>query len=219
MDRRTYLELVGAAGALGVAGCLSTDDEAGTAAPEESQTPTSTDTPATGSTDAGTPTPLEEGTTTDMPAPTPVPQPESTPAPGECAATDPPMPATGDGLPGPRSYPEKPDDITESAVRSFLEAYESAHRFNRELAELAADGTCVEYLDAPSYGSTVTAVEDGVTGTVETRASYTGTPCSTVTGTDSPTPLPHADLVIESARYYVTDRFLIREGIVLECWG
>lgn len=217
MDRRTCLRLVGAAGAMGLTGCLSEEGEsADTAPPEASPTPEdpSTADPASGSPTASTPNGKETGT--GVRTATPLPRPASTPAPGECDATAPPKPSTGEGLPDPREYPGRPTEITTAAVGPFLEAYESAHRFNRILADLGAD--CVEYVDVSSYGSTATAAEGGVTATVETRGSYTGTTCTTVTGTDTPTPLPHADLAIESARYYVTDRFLLREGVVVECW-
>jgi len=194
VDRRTCLRLLGAASALGLAGCLSEGSENA-----DTEPPAALSTPAnSGETTTGTPA--------------------SRPALGGCDATDPPSPSTGDGLPDPREYPEQPTEMTAETVQPFLEAYESAHRFNRELAALAADGDCVEYLDASTYESTVTAVGSEITGSVETRASYTGGTCTTVTGTETPTPLPHADLAIESARYRVSDRFLLRKGVVVECW-
>ena len=103
-------------------------------------------------------------------------------------------------------------------VRTFVEEYEAAYRYNRELARVASTGNCLEYLDASSTESTVVSVENGVAGEVVTRASFTGRTCPRTTGTDTRTPLPHADLAAESARYYVTDRFLLRNGVVLECW-
>ncbi|WP_436925123.1 hypothetical protein [Halosimplex amylolyticum] len=200
MDRRSCLALVGTVASAGVIGCLSDDGEstpAGTASGPRSDTATATGTP-----------PTETATVPDV----------ETPAPGECEAVAPPRPSTGDGLPDPRAYPEKPAAIEKSSAKTFVEEYEAAYRYNRRLADLAADGECLKYLDASVTESAVAAVENGFSGEVTTRASYTGAPCPGSTGTDTPTPLPHADLAHESAEYYLTDRFLFRNGTVVECW-
>lgn len=205
MNRRTLLSALGSAAAVGAAGCLSGGDgpdAAGTAPPTDE----STDTPSV------TPTstrPRTDATSPDV----------TTPAPGECEATAPPYPDSYEGLPDPKPYPAKPDAIEPDQVDQFLRDYENAYRFNTVLADLVAEGACITYLDAPVEESSVSTASDGVVGSVETRWSFTGDTCPDATGTDTQTPLPHADGMVKRARYYVTDRFLIREGVVVACWA
>lgn len=186
MKRRTYLSAVASAGVGLLGGCQATD----------------------GGTPAGG-TPSTPGT--GSPSPVPL----QTPAPGQCAATTPPAPFTGEGLPVLRSYPSKPDLADPSAVRTFLEEYEAAYLYNARLAELAADGHCVEYLDTFVTDSTLTDVDGGFAGAVTTRGSYTGATCPGESGT----PLPHRDFGYRTAHYRVTERFLQRGNLVLACWG
>lgn len=143
-----------------------------------------------------------------------------TPPQAECSATAPPEPETGEGLPDPRSYPERPPELTEAAVKEFVEQYESAFKYNSMLASFVADGECVKNLELYVVGSetTVEETDRGFEAEVTTRGSYTGTACQTVTGTDTPTPLPHADLPYMTARYRVTQWALNRDGTVYRCW-
>lgn len=218
MKRRELLSTLGTAGLVAATGCLADDDPAGedadgaTPSPSEAgpSTPATTPPESTSPTPSGSsPTPTESLTPPDV----------ETPAPGECEAAAPPDPSPGEGLPDPQPYPDRPDAIDAETVGSFVEAYEGAYRYNQVLADLTADGACVKNLDAPVTDRTVASTADGVVGEVTTRGSYTGTTCSDETGTDTSTPLPHADLAFRTARYYVTDRFVMREGVVVECWG
>lgn len=210
MNRRSYLSLVGAAVTAAAAGCLGDDtgtpaDGGSTASPSRTATrpETASESSAATYTATTTPPPIEV----------------ETPAPGECEAPPRPDPSTGEGLPNPRDYPDPPDRIEPDPVRSFLEAYEAAYRYNERLADLAEDGACVEYLETSVEGSTVWRTERGIVGEVATTGSFTGTTCPDATGTDTATPLPHGDYFTQTARYLVTDRFLVREGGVVECWG
>lgn len=196
--RRVLAICAGTAGSV-LAGCLSNSSDS---TPAERSSPSQTASPAAGS---STPT---------VPAPD-----VTTPAPGECEAASRPHPETADGLPDPKPYPDKPAAIEKAPVRAFLEAYETAYRYNRRLAEITSTGNCLRYLDMSVDESTVTSVENGVTGEVVTRGSFTGGTCPGTTATETPTPLPHADLAFESAQYYVTERFLLRNGVTVECWG
>lgn len=188
MNRRDYLSLVAGGSLVGAAGCVSHPVE-------------SPDGPAS-----------PEGSHSTPGAPW------DTPAPGTCEAVSLPKPSTGEGLPDPRPYPGKPAPFTESAVRTYLESFEAAYRHNRVLADVAEDGDCLDYLDVYATESQVSAVGVGFRGTVTTRGSYTGASCPGVTGSDTPTPLPHADFGGKSATYYLTDRFLQREGVVVQCF-
>jgi len=226
VNRRRYLSILGATVAGAVTGCL--DDSAGTpgdggstgnpsgTAPQ-SATPTgsaSTDDGGTDTTDTVTPGTQTTGTHTATPPPIDV----ETPAPGECEAASRPKPSTGEGLPDPREYPDPPDRIELDPVKSYLEAYEGAYRYNYRLADLAEDGACVEDFETYVEGSTVWQTERGIVGEVVTWGSYTGTTCSRTSGTDTGTPLPHADFFSQPAYYLVTDRFLVLDGTVVECW-
>lgn len=139
---------------------------------------------------------------------------------GECSATAPPAPDTDEGLPDPRSYPEVPPEFSEATVREFVEQYERAFKYNAMLASFVADGNCVKYLELYVVGNetTVGETDDWFEAEVTTRGSYTGTTCPTETGTDTPTPLPHADLPYMTSRYRVTMRALVRDGTVHQCW-
>lgn len=199
MDRRTYLTFLGSVGITSTAGCLSNNYVSPAAEPSpkaQTQTTSSSEIPPTTDSSPNI----------------------STPAPGECEAETVPQPSPSDGLPDSKSYPEKPTEIDPVPVEIFLAKYETAYRFNRRLAEIASAGNCLSYLDMSVTESTVTRVSNGVTGEIVTRGSFTGTTCPETTGTDTPTPLPHADLAPEAARYYVTERFLLRNGITVECW-
>lgn len=148
---------------------------------------------------------------------TPTPADARTPPPGECDATAPPHPDTGAGLPDPKPYPDPPGDLTARSVTDFLRAYETAYTYNGTLAEVAADGDCLERLAVNITGVSVERSGWGFTATVGYFRAYTGTNCPGVTGTDTPTPLAHSDLSGE-ASYRVADRFLVREGVVRACW-
>lgn len=209
MKRRRYLGLLGA-GVVGTSGCLDT--------------PAETDSAATGTTTARqseTASTTESPTASNTPGPStaPVSGPDvTTPVPGECEAEPVPQPSTEPGLPDPREYPETPREFDEPTVRAFLETYEATYRYNRRLAEIAADGNCLSHLEMYTTDSQVTTVEGGLIGEVTTRGSFTGATCPGTTGTDTPTPLPHADLAHETARYYVTERFLVRDREIVACW-
>lgn len=144
------------------------------------------------------------------------PRDEQTPPPSDCDA-DRPHPATGDRLPDPRDYPEGPPELAADPVRSFLREYEAAFAYNRLLSEVAGSGNCVRNIGASVTEVTVEAADAGFTAHVETFGSYTGEVCDTATGTDTATPLPHADYAL-SADYHVTDRFLLRDGEAVACW-
>lgn len=99
-------------------------------------------------------------------------------------------------------------------MRAFLEGYETAYRRNRELAEFADAGQCLGYIDAYVTDTAVEPTGNGFIGEITTKGSHSGETCPGETGT----PVPHADYAPESARYYVTARFLLRNGTAVECW-
>lgn len=154
---------------------------------------------------------------TDSPRPTSPPPNVRTPPSGECSAHDLPKPETHEGLPAPKAYPDGPPSMDSETVRSFLKSYEKAAAFNGVLAHLAEEGDCVETLYVHASEVTLRRAGPGYEATVKWGGYYTGTNCPGVGGTDTPTPPPHADLWDES-RYYVTERFLLREGTTVECW-
>lgn len=134
---------------------------------------------------------------------------------GGCDAASPPSPSTGEGLPDPEPYPDRPSSLTPESVREYVESYETAYRHNGVLAELAADDDCVRHLGASVTESDVTPSKNGYEATVTTRASYTGERCPSGTAT----PPPHSDLARKTVSYTVTARRLDREGTTLACSG
>lgn len=137
-----------------------------------------------------------------------------------CTAAEPPRPDTGDGRPDPRPYPEGPPAFEPGAVAEFSESFERAYAYNDMLASFEDDGNCVTYLELYVVGDETTVEESdrGYEVTVRTRGSYTGTPCGTATGTETPTPLPHVDRPPTTTRYRVGERALVRKGSVVVCW-
>lgn len=229
MNRRTCLSVLGTTVAGLAAGCL---DES--AAPADGETPADGDgtAPASGTapgtgTEPGTDATPGSSPASGTPTATPPEIDLETPAPGECTAPERPKPETYEGLPDAREYPDPLDAFDRETVQSFLEAYEGAYRYNARLADLVEDDACVEYFETEVVGSTVWETDDGVVGDVVTTGSYTGETCPretstgthTGTRTETGTPLPHADFFEQSATYLVTERFLVREGGVVECWG
>ena len=191
MNRRTVLSLLAGVGLGGTVGCLTNDS---VAAPSSSPSPSAT------------------ADVVDA----------STPAEGECDAAPVPKPDTTDtaGLPAPKVYPGKPGTFDADTVRSFLESYEAVYTFNSMLADVAASGQCLKYREIYAAGSELDARGEGFIAEITVRGSSTGAVCPEAkgTGTDSPTPPPHADFPPMTARYVVTERFLIRDGVVVACW-
>ena len=213
MNRRSYLSVLGTTVAGLAAGCLGdsgTPADGGGTAPG-SETPTQAD----GTTDS---------TATDGTTATPPPIDVETPATGECEAPERPRPETYEGLPDPREYPDPPSAFDVETLRPYLEAYEGAYRYNVRLADLAEDDACVEYFETEVTGSTLWETDDGVVAEVLTTGSFTGETCprttdaGTGTATETGTPLPHGDYFTQAAHFLVTERFLVREGAVVECW-
>jgi hypothetical protein len=120
-------------------------------------------------------------------------------------------------LPAPRSYPEKPTTFEKETITNFLETFEAAYRFNQRLGDLAAQGTCVKYLDMFATETRVTRGGNGFRATVTTQGSYTTEGCPDRTASATATPM-HADLAFRDAEYNVTPRQLQREDVIVVCW-
>lgn len=191
MNRRTCLALLASASVAGAAGCL------------------------TGSVDRNrADSPTDRATRTNAHEPFDF----TTPPPGGCEAVDPPTPEPSEGLPEPKSYPDRPDSLTEESVRSVFEAYEVAYRYNERLAWVAEGDHCLDDLSVFVQESQVEPRGDGFVGEVTAGGHMSGGHCPGTTGTDTPSPLPNAHFGSKTARYALTDRFLAREGVVVECW-
>lgn len=192
--RRALLTSGSSALLAALAGCAAGEPPPGTTPSDDSPMPT--DGPTTGATD----------TPPDV----------TTPASGTCQA-DRPHPSTGEGLPDPQTYPTRPSSPTREAVRELLRTFEAAYVYNETLAIVASEGDCLENLGVDVAEVTVERAGTGFVARVETFGSFTGENCPGVTGTDTPTPLPHADFT-ETAEYYFAEWFLLRNGDVVACW-
>lgn len=160
----------------------------------------------------------DRSTPTDSPpaGATDTPPAVTTPPLSTCEASR-PHPSTGEELPDPRTYPTRPSNPTPEAVREFLRAFESTYVYNETLAAVASEGDCLENLGVDVAEVTVERAGTGFVARVETFGFFTGKNCPGVSGTDTPTPLPHADLE-GAAEYYFAERFLLRDGDVVACW-
>jgi len=133
-----------------------------------------------------------------------------------CSAADPPAPT--DAATAPRSYPDRPSELTAEAVQSFLETYESAYQYNTELREhpekLGRTNGLTVYVSEVSVESE----DDQFTGTVEGQLNWEIADRGTTTsGTPTETPLPIGHRGFETS-YVVGNRELRREAATVECW-
>lgn len=153
--------------------------------------------------------------TTSPPPSSPVPE---TPQPGQCEPTHPPAPDTAPERPDPKPYPDRPERLTIQTVTTFLAAYEEAYQFNTEVVWLQENDACVADIGADvGKGQTdVWAARNGYQARVRWASWIHGGPCPT-TRTKTVSPAPRSYRTGETA-YYITDKYLIRNGTVTECW-
>jgi hypothetical protein len=156
-----------------------------------SETPAGTDTATTTPTDTATPTET-------------------------CSAGEPPAPE--DAAAEPRSYPDRPSELTSESVQSFLETYESAYQYNTQLGE--HPDMLGRTNDLSIYVSEVTVQSENgqFTGEVQGQLNWEIADRGTTTsGTPTETALPigHRGFVTP---YVVGDRELRRDGATVECW-
>lgn len=165
---------------------------------------------------AGCTTGVDPPSSAESPSPTPaVTPPEETPAEGACTASV-PTPTAREGFPDPKEYPDPPADRSVAAVSEFAEQFEAAYAHNSLLVRLA-DADCARTIDASVTSSTFDAAETGFVGRVTVRKSYTAGGCEkpgTATGTTTPI---YADFTPARVGYYVTDRFVLRDGDPVVC--
>jgi hypothetical protein len=159
----------------------------------------------------------DSSTRTPTNTPTVVPPDIETPGQDECSAVDVPKPETGEGLPDPRSYPEKPPDDSSDALQSFFGQYESAYAFNKTLVELQEQGVCVTRLHAFPESIHVRGAGGGYLATVQVGGYQTTRDCDEPAPTTTPSETPRTGHV-DRAEYFLTDRFLVRNDRVVECW-
>lgn len=135
-----------------------------------------------------------------------------------CSAQDPPAPT--DAATAPRSYPDRPAELTTESLREFLEAYEKAYQYNDALAanpnKIGRTNEITIFIESVSVTSETDGYSAVVSGQFQSDIRDPGTP-ETTPETPTETPLPMGRGPIE-ASYMITDRKLRREGIVTECW-
>lgn len=135
-----------------------------------------------------------------------------------CAAQDPPAPT--DAATTPRSYPDRPVELTTETVEEFLKGYETAYQYNDALAANPNKIGRTNQITVRIHSVSVTSQPDGftanVSGQFQSDIIDSGTPTTTPeTPTETPLPMGHGPV---EASYTVTERTLSREGVVLECW-
>lgn len=172
-----------------------------------------------GSSETSTETPTEMSTTTPTAPSTTTPTERPTETPTEtCVARDPPEPT--DAATAPRPYPDQPAELTTETVEEFLETYESAYQYNDQLAANPDKIGRTTEIIVSIRSVTVTSETDGFTAEVTGRLRSDFIVTETPTETPEPpteTPLPIMNVPIDT-HYTVTERRLIREGVVLACW-
>lgn len=192
--RRILAACIGAAGTV-FAGCLS-------------EQPGTKDTPKvtpTGPTDTLKDTPTSSaGTPTDTLTET-------------CIAQEPPAPT--DAATSPRSYPDRPAELTTESIKEFLEAYETAYQYNDALSanpnKIGRTNEITVRIHSISVSSEPERFTANVSGQFQSDIINAGTPKTPETPTETPLPMGHGPV---EASYTVKKRKLSREGVVLECW-
>jgi hypothetical protein len=135
-----------------------------------------------------------------------------------CTAQPPPAPTAA--ATSPRSYPARPAALTTETVAEFLEAYETAYQYNDALAANPNKIGRTNELTVRIQSVSVTPERDGFAADVrgQFQSSIVDVDSSTSTPeTPTGTPLPMGRGPVE-ASYRVTERKLLREGVVRECW-
>jgi hypothetical protein len=135
-----------------------------------------------------------------------------------CTAHEPPPPT--DGATSPRSYPDRPSELTAETVEKFLTAYETAYQYNDALAANPNKIGRTNAITVRIQSVSVTSEPDGFTATVSGQFQsdiIDAEPSTTTPETPTETPLPMGHGPIE-ASYTVTERKLSRESTVRECW-
>lgn len=135
-----------------------------------------------------------------------------------CSAADPPHPT--DAAADPRSYPDRPTDLTPETLEPFLESYERAYRYNDMIAshpeKYGRTNEVTVWIDSVAVDTDDDGYTATVSGQVQTdfidRETPTGTP---ETATETPLPIGHRPF---ETSYTVTERELERTGVTLECW-
>lgn len=156
-----------------------------------------------------------EPTPTRTPTQTPTRTPTETVADDACSASAPPTPT--DAATGPKSYPEKPRELTRGSVGSFVKAYERAYQYNSMLAEHPDTIGHLNDLNVSVNEVTVTAEDGTFVVRVSGQANTGITTDDDDAATPTRTPLPMGHWPFETT-YTVSDRFVRREGTVHECW-
>ncbi|MFB6118134.1 hypothetical protein [Halosegnis sp.] len=91
------------------------------------------------------------------------------------------------------------------------------HRFNSVLADHVDSDDCVSRIELWGTDSEVVETDEGFEATVETSAAVYYEPCTTPTGEETPTPMPHGDLFERAGHYRLTARAVVREGVTVAC--
>ena len=135
-----------------------------------------------------------------------------------CSAADAPYPT--DAATDPRSYPDRPEDLSPGPLESYLGSYERAYLYNEMVASNPDKYGRTNEITVRVRSVVVEAGDEGFTATVngqiQTDFTHPETPTDTPeTATDTPLPIGHRPV---ETSYTVTDRSLERNGVTLECW-
>jgi hypothetical protein len=135
-----------------------------------------------------------------------------------CTARDPPAPT--DAATSPRSYPERPAELTTETIKGFLKTYEVAYQYNDVLAANPNKIGRTNEITVRIQSVSVTSEPSGFTANVSGHFQsdiIDAEDATTIPGTSTETPLPMGHGPVEVS-YAITERKLSREGVVLECW-
>lgn len=143
-------------------------------------------------------------------APTPAGSPSPSPTPTATPVAD----LTGESVEfpdGPKERPERPATLNASSVRAYVHTFEYRYAYNslwvNERSEVTLECE-VDAVNETAYGYEALVTCSGYSGPDE---SYTAT-----NGTDTPTPVPHADWFTQTYRYRVDGDTTLRERVSME---
>ncbi|MFC7229381.1 hypothetical protein N0B31_18420 [Salinirubellus salinus] len=138
------------------------------------------------------------------------PTPTDSPSPSPTQTATPVTDLTGEPVTfpdGPKERPERPPTLNESSVREYVRAFEYRYAYNALWVNERSQVTLeceVDAVNETAYGYEALVTCSGYSGPDE---SYTGN------GTDTPTPVPHADWFTQTYRYRVDSDTTLRERV------
>lgn len=132
-----------------------------------------------------------------------------------CDAVD--LPAPDAAHADPQPYPDPPAELTDSAVQSYVRAFERAYQYNTQLAEYPEKLGRLNALDVYVAETSVERSGEQFTVMLSGQLNFSITGDGGDPSTPTQTPLPSGHQPFETT-YFVFRGGARRGGITVDCW-